>query len=55
MVAGGVYGRGVTVVDWERAGGGPDNAAILMEYDQARFEALVRGALAGLHESPDAR
>ena len=48
-------GRGVTVVDWERAGGGPDNAAILMEYDQARFEALVRGALAGLHEGPGAR
>jgi purine nucleosidase len=39
--------RGMTVVDWERRlPGRPDNAAILMEYDQGRFEALVRGALA---------
>ena len=44
-------GRGATVVDWERSGPGPDNVAILMDYDQPRFEALVRGALAGLHES----
>ena len=44
--------RGATTVDWERRGGGPDNVAILMDYDQARFEALVRGALAGLHEAP---
>ena len=44
--------RGATVVDWERSGPGQDNVAILMDYDQARFEALVRGALAGLHESP---
>lgn len=43
--------RGATVVDWERRGPGPDNVAILMQYDQARFEALVRGALAGLHEA----
>jgi purine nucleosidase len=38
--------RGATVVDWNRRLPGPDNAAILMDYDQARFEALVRGALA---------
>lgn len=38
--------RGATVVDWDRrVPGAPDNAAILMAYDQARFEALVRGAL----------
>jgi len=38
--------RGATVVDWDRRL--PDraaNAAILMEYDQAGFEALVRQAL----------
>lgn len=39
--------RGATVVDWDRRQRGPDNAAILMDYDQAAFEALVRGALAG--------
>jgi purine nucleosidase len=38
--------RGATVVDWNRRLPGPDNAAILMDYDQARFEALVRRALA---------
>lgn len=39
--------RGATVVDWDRRDPGRrDNAAILMAYDQARFEALVRGALA---------
>jgi purine nucleosidase len=39
--------RGTTVVDWNRRQPGrPDNAAILMDYDQARFEALVRDALA---------
>jgi purine nucleosidase len=39
--------RGATIVDWDRRQPGrPDNAAILMDYDQARFEALVRGALA---------
>ena len=41
--------RGATLVDWNRRFGGADNAAILMAYDQARFEALVRGAL-GLRE-----
>jgi purine nucleosidase len=38
--------RGATVVDWQHRQPGPDNVAILMEYDQARFEALVRDALA---------
>ena len=38
--------RGATLVDWDRRGGAPDNAAILMAYDQARFEARVRDALA---------
>lgn len=38
--------RGATVVDWLRQGGRPDNAAILMRYDQARFEAMIRRALA---------
>jgi purine nucleosidase len=45
--------RGATLVDWNRRFGGADNAAILMAYDQARFEALVRGAL-GLREGPAA-
>ena len=39
-------GRGVTVVDWNRQSGRPDNASILLHYDQARFEAMVRAALA---------
>ena len=43
--------RGATLVDWDRRGGAPDNATILMTYDQARFEARVRDALAC---SPDA-
>ena len=38
--------RGATVVDWNRQDGGVDNAAILMRYDQARFEAMVAAALA---------
>lgn len=46
--------RGATVVDWNRQLAGPDNAAILMDYDQAAFEALVRGALAGLRPTPGA-
>lgn len=37
--------RGATVVDWQRRSGQPDNARIVLDYDQARFEALVRGAL----------
>ncbi|MFY2763628.1 nucleoside hydrolase [Arenimonas sp. MALMAid1274] len=37
--------RGATVVDWLRRSGRPDNARIVMDYDQARFEAQVRAAL----------
>ncbi|TWI06198.1 purine nucleosidase [Luteimonas cucumeris] len=38
--------RGATLVDWLRQGGQPDNAAILMAYDQDRFQTLIREALA---------
>ena len=38
--------RGATVVDWNRQTGRPDAARILLGYDQAAFEALIRGALA---------
>jgi len=38
--------RGMTEVDWNRRSGRPDNAAILMRYDQPRFDAMVREALA---------
>lgn len=38
--------RGATLVDWNRQTGAPDRARILMRYDQARFEARVRAALA---------
>ncbi|MEO5565280.1 MAG: nucleoside hydrolase [Luteimonas sp.] len=41
--------RGATVVDWNRQLQAPLNAAILMDYDQTRFEALIRAGLAGLH------
>ncbi|MDY0023117.1 nucleoside hydrolase [Arenimonas caeni] len=37
--------RGATVVDWQRRSGQPDNARIVLDYDQAAFEARVRGAL----------
>ncbi|WP_147652586.1 nucleoside hydrolase [Vulcaniibacterium gelatinicum] len=42
----GSHTRGATVVDWRRQGGAADNVRILRRYDQARFEARVRGALA---------
>lgn len=42
----GRHTRGATVVDWLRQDGAPDNARILLRYDQARFERLVRAALA---------
>lgn len=42
----GVHARGASVVDWRREGGRPDKANILLRYDQPRFEALVRAALA---------
>ncbi|MFD0739197.1 nucleoside hydrolase [Lysobacter koreensis] len=38
--------RGATVVDWQRQDGRADNAAILLRYDQPRFEALIQAALA---------
>ena len=38
--------RGATVVDWNRQHGRPDNARLLMRYDQARFEGLIQAALA---------
>jgi purine nucleosidase len=37
--------RGATIVDWNRLGGRPDNAAILVRYEQARLEGLVRRGL----------
>lgn len=37
--------RGATVVDWAGRLGRPANANIVLELDQARFAALVRGAL----------
>ena len=42
----GRHTRGMTVVDWRREGGRTDNAAILLRYDQARFEAMLAAALA---------
>lgn len=42
----GTHTRGATVVDWNRQLGLADNASLLIGYDQARFESLVRGALA---------
>ena len=42
----GVHTRGGTIVDWNRQTGQPDNAAILMRYDQVRFEGLIQAALA---------
>ncbi|MET1161230.1 MAG: nucleoside hydrolase [Pseudoxanthomonas sp.] len=42
----GTLTRGATVVDWNRQEGKPDNASLLMHYDQARFEAMIQAALA---------
>lgn len=42
----GRYTRGATVVDWNRQTGRPDNARVLLRYDQARFNGLIRAALA---------
>jgi len=42
----GTLTRGATVVDWNRQHGQPDNATLLMRYDQARFEGLIQAALA---------
>ena len=40
------HARGMTVVDWNRQNGLPDRFRILMRYDQARLEGLIRAALA---------
>lgn len=37
--------RGATVVDWARRSGKPENARMVMDYDQQAFEALIRSAL----------
>lgn len=37
--------RGATIVDWARRSGRPENARILMDYDQPAFEAMIRSAL----------
>ncbi|HYM86537.1 MAG TPA: nucleoside hydrolase, partial [Pseudoxanthomonas sp.] len=42
----GTLTRGATVVDWNRQHGRPDNASLLLRYDQSRFEALIQAALA---------
>ena len=42
----GTLTRGATVVDWNHQTGKPDNATLLMRYDQGRFEGLIRAALA---------
>jgi purine nucleosidase len=44
----GTLTRGATVVDWNRQQGQPDNASLLMRYDQDRFEALIQAALAAV-------
>ena len=44
----GTLTRGATVVDWNRQHGRPDNARLLLRYDQERFDALVQAALAAV-------
>lgn len=44
----GTLTRGATVVDWNRQHGRPDNASVLLRYDQGRFEALIEAALAAI-------
>lgn len=44
----GALTRGATVTDWNRQTGRPDQARILLRYDQARFEGLVEAALAAM-------
>lgn len=41
----GRHTRGVTVVDWNRQHGRPDNATLLIGYDRIRFQRLVAAAL----------
>ncbi len=42
----GTLTRGATVVDWDRRLGRRENARIVMDVDQARFESLIGGTLA---------
>ncbi|PPU04559.1 nucleoside hydrolase [Xanthomonas arboricola] len=42
----GTHTRGMTLVDWERRDGNPDNAKLLLDYDRQRFFGLVAAALA---------
>ena len=42
----GQHARGATIVDWNRQTGMADNVAILMRYDQQRFEHMIETALA---------
>jgi purine nucleosidase len=42
----GRHTRGMSVVDWRRESGRPDNARMLLRYDQTRFEGLLAAALA---------
>jgi len=41
----GEHARGMTVVDWQQRSGKAANARILLRYEQARFEAMVRSAV----------
>ncbi len=41
----GTHTRGATIVDWESRSGAAANARIVLDVDQARFEALVAAAL----------
>jgi len=43
----GTLTRGATVVDWDRRLGGRENARIVMDVDQSRFESLIGATLAG--------
>ncbi len=38
--------RGLSIVDWLRMTGRPDNARIIQAYDGGRYEAMIRAALA---------
>ncbi|GAE50610.1 nucleoside hydrolase [Xanthomonas arboricola] len=42
----GTHTRGMTLVDWERRDGNPDNANLLLDYDRPQFFGLVAAALA---------
>ena len=42
------HARGMSVVDWQRQTGRPDHVRIMLRYDQARFEGLVKAALAAV-------